>query len=77
MKRMFDFVCGDFHVTECLIDDSIRTTTCKTCGQAAIRVVSAPRIALEGITGAFPDAADKWVRVRAEKRKQEQKASQE
>jgi hypothetical protein len=33
---------------------------------------------LEGITGAFPGAADKWVKVRAERLKQEQKkASQE
>jgi hypothetical protein len=77
MKRMFDFICGDFHVTEQLIDDSIRTTDCKTCGAPAIRMVSTPRISLEGITGAFPRAADKWVKNRAEKLKQERKASQE
>jgi hypothetical protein len=77
MKRLFDFICGDGHTTERLIDETLRTTTCSTCGQTAIRMVAAPRIALEGITGAFPGAADKWVRVRAEKHRQEQKASQE
>jgi hypothetical protein len=78
MKRMYEFMCADGHVSEHLIDDSLRTALCKECGDNAIRILSTPRIALEGITGAFPGAADKWVKVRAERLKQEQKkASQE
>jgi hypothetical protein len=41
----------------------------------AIRIISTPMISLEGITGAFPGASDKWVRNRAEKLKQEQKSA--
>tara|TARA_B110000977_G_scaffold55891_1_gene76138 strand:- start:2810 stop:3046 length:237 start_codon:yes stop_codon:yes gene_type:complete len=78
MKRMYEFMCADGHVTEHLIDDSYRTALCKECGANAIRILSTPRISLEGITGAFPGAADKWVKVRAERLQQEQKkASQE
>jgi hypothetical protein len=78
MKRMYEFMCADGHVTEHLIDDSLRTAPCKECGANAIRILSTPRISLEGITGAFPGASDKWVKNRAEKLKQEQKkASQE
>jgi len=78
MKRMFDFMCLNNHVSEHYIDDILRITLCKECGEAAIRMISTPHISLEGITGAFPGASDKWVKHRAERLKQEQKkASQE
>tara|TARA_R110000824_G_scaffold33354_4_gene106853 strand:+ start:6233 stop:6466 length:234 start_codon:yes stop_codon:yes gene_type:complete len=77
MRRMYEFMCADGHVTEHLIDDSYRTALCKECSANAIRILSTPQIKLEGITGAFPGAADKWVKNRAEKLQQEQKASQE
>jgi len=78
MKRMYEFKCAAEHVTEQLIDESHRTTPCKECGSPALRILSTPRIKLEGITGSFPGAADKWVKDRAERLKQEQKkASQE
>lgn len=73
MKRIFEFSCDDGHVTERLMDDTIRTADCKVCGKESHRIVSAPRVNLEGITGAFPGAYDKWTRVQAEKLKQERK----
>ena len=73
MKIMSDFLCGEGHVTEALRDDSVRTISCPICGKDAVKAVSAPTIKLEGFTGAFPDAYDRWTRVRAEKLKQEQK----
>lgn len=73
MKRMFEFLCTDGHYSERLVDDSIRTIECPTCGKDAIRLVSSPQVKLEGITGAFPGAYDRWERVRAEKLKEEQK----
>jgi hypothetical protein len=73
MKRMFEFVCEDGHVFEKLIDDDIRSMKCIHCDTAATRVVSAPRVNLEGITGAFPGAYSRWERVRAEKQQQERK----
>jgi len=73
MNLFFDFKCENNHVSERFIDDSIETTSCKECGLPAIKMLSTPRIHLEGITGAFPGAADKWVKDRAEKLKYEQK----
>ena len=73
MRRMFDFFCDNGHVTERLVDDSVGSITCPECGKDAVKAVSAPTIKLEGFTGAFPDAYDRWTRVRAEKLKQEQK----
>lgn len=72
-KRLFDYICDETHVTEAFRDDSVRTICCPKCGKDAVRAVSAPSIKLEGFTGAFPDAYDRWARVRAEKLKQEQK----
>lgn len=77
MKRIFEFLCDNSHITERYVDEAIRTDRCSTCGKDALRIVSKPRIALEGITGAFPGAADAWVRKRAEKLKQEQKTAAE
>lgn len=72
MRRLFEFLCTDGHASERLVDDSIRVTSCH-CGRAAHRIVSAPQIKLEGITGSFPGAYEKWERVRAEKLQQERK----
>ena len=73
MRRMFDFFCDNGHVTERLVDDSVGSITCPECGKEAVKAVSAPTIKLEGFTGAFPDAYDRWARVRAEKLQQEKK----
>ena len=77
MKRIFEFLCDNNHTTEHYIDESVRTCKCDVCSKDAIRIVSTPRVALEGITGAFPGAADAWVRKREEKLKQEQKKAAE
>lgn len=76
MRKIFEFLCGDAHLSEKLVDDAVRTIQCPTCDKEAHRVVSAPTTKLEGFTGAFPDAYDRWARVRAEKLKQEKKAAQ-
>lgn len=75
-KRLFDFSCGE-HVFERLTDDSVHAVPCPYCDRDAIRQVSAPNIKLEGITGSFPGAYDRWERVRAEKLKVEQKRNSE
>lgn len=76
MKRMFEFLCKDGHVSESLVDPGVRSAACKVCGQDAERIVSAGTIKLEGITGSFPGAYDRWERVRAEKLKQERKQAE-
>mgnify|MGYP003345816005 CR=1 FL=1 len=62
MKRIFEFRCVKDHITEKLVDDEVRSVECPHCHNEASRIISSPRISLEGITGAFPSAADKWAR---------------
>ena len=77
VKRIYEFVCAEGHITEAYIDSELRTTTCKECAQAAIRIVSRPMVKLEGVTGDFPGAAMQWERKRNEKIKAEQKSAAE
>lgn len=87
--RVFDFRCPEGHVTEHFVGsdymegDAVQCAHRDTpvlfgglnlsCGKPAYRQPSAPRAKLEGITGAFPGAADKWVRNRESKMAQEKK----
>jgi hypothetical protein len=71
--RVFDFKCAAGHVSEHFVEPGTAAVQCPHCDQLALRQISAPRFELEGITGAFPGAADKWVRDRESKMKQEQK----
>jgi hypothetical protein len=66
MKRIFEFRCAKEHITEKLVDDEVRSIECPHCRNEASRIISSPRISLEGITGAFPSAFDKWARKHEE-----------
>lgn len=67
MKRIFEFMCDDAHISEALVEDSIRVMNCVHCSKEATRIISTPNFKLEGITGQFPTAYDAWERKRAEK----------
>lgn len=73
MRRMYEFQCEDFHVSEALVDQETREIPCKECGKPAKRIVSAVQMKLEPFTGSFPTAYDAWNRKRAEKLAIEQK----
>lgn len=75
MRRMFEFVCEDGHISEALVDETIRELACRACGKPSTRIVSAVNMKLEGISGAFPTAYDAWNRKRSEKLAQERKTS--
>lgn len=60
MKRIFEFRCKQKHTSENYIDEKVITISCPTCQCKASRVISAPRISLEGVTGDFPTASDAW-----------------
>jgi hypothetical protein len=66
MKRIFEFRCAKDHLTEKLVDDEVRSIECPHCRNEASRIISSPRISLEGITGAFPSACDAWARKHEE-----------
>ena len=74
-KRIFEFVCvgEEPHLFEKFTDEDNRTVVCPHCGELSNRIVSTPRIALDGCSGDFPGAAISWERKRAEKLKIERK----
>ena len=66
MKRIFEFRCAKDHLSEKFVDDEVRSIECPHCRNKASRIISSPRISLEGITGAFPSAHEAWARKHEE-----------
>jgi putative FmdB family regulatory protein len=62
MKRIYEFRCVKDHTTERFVDSEVKSIECPHCRNEASRIISSPRIQLEGITGAFPTAYDAWAR---------------
>ena len=70
MRRFFDFKCEQGHITEHFVESNIRVMVCLECGDSeSQRLISTPRVSLDGISGDFPGASDKWVQQRAERLK--------
>ena len=64
MRLLYDFrckYCGQ--VEEKLVDMEVREVECPKCQGVMKRLISPVRSALEGHTGHFPDAADKWAKM--------------
>lgn len=74
MKRLFEFKCEDDHITEQFVNSEDRTSDCRTCGKPAKRIISAPRVSLDPISGDFPGATMKWARNREAQIQREKKA---
>lgn len=69
MRILVDFKCDTCgEVTEAYIDNTAMNIVCP-CGEMANRMISAPHIHLEGISGDFPTASDKWANHREERAK--------
>lgn len=63
MLILFDFRCTNCDtVEERLVKSNVKEATCSVCTGRMKRVISPVRSRLEGITGHFPDAAEKWAR---------------
>lgn len=65
-RRFFEFRCETGHISEKLVYPETQEILCTTCDEPSQRIISTPRIALEGVTGAFPTAADAWARKHEE-----------
>lgn len=63
MRILNDFICDNGHVTERYTDHYIKEIQCPNCDLLAQRQLASPRSKLEGITGAFPTAYDRWATV--------------
>ena len=77
MNRIFEFECDKGHRHEAYTAYDQKIHQCPHCNELAKRVVSAPRIRLEGITGNFPSASDAWARKHTEATNRAKKRSQE
>lgn len=62
-RRIFEFKCNKGHVSEALVYTGTTEVKCAECEGPALRVVSAVRSFLEGVSGAFPTASDRWART--------------
>ena len=72
---MFEHKCSKGHITEALVDYEATEVLCE-CGEVATRIISTPRIALDGTNPNFVGAYDRWARVREEKAKIEAKRNE-
>lgn len=60
MKRLYEFQCRECKEISELYTEYTHTSTCPLCGSDADKIISAPRISLEGYSGSFPGAAIAW-----------------
>lgn len=70
--RVFDFLCPRGHRTEHFVDADIVEVECK-CGALGARQIAAPRATLDGCSGDFPTASDKWAARRESHMRKERK----
>jgi hypothetical protein len=70
---MFDFECASGHRHEQLVQPDMRNVMCPVCNKVATRLIAAPRVQLEGITGDFPGAAMQWEKRRESHMRKEQR----
>lgn len=72
MKRFYEFQCPEHGVFEVYVEYT-KQTPCPTCGKEADKIISTPRISLEGVTGDFPGAAISFERKHRQKLAAERK----
>ena len=63
-RIMRDFKCASCGAEQERFVDTYFTEVQCDCGGVAHRIVGMPTVRLEGITGAFPGAHDRWARIR-------------
>jgi hypothetical protein len=71
--RVFDFECPNGHVDEYFVGPGTVSLKCAHCDETAKRIITAPRVNLDPISGHFPGATMSWERRREEKMAQERK----
>ena len=64
MKILNDFQCVKGHKEEYFVDAGTVVVQCRHCSNDATKLLSTPRIALDGTSGDFPTASDAWVNRR-------------
>lgn len=72
-RRLFEFKCKNSHITESFVEVDTKEVQCGGCCEKATRIVSSPRISLDGTDPVYVSAYDRWARVREEKARIERK----
>lgn len=75
-RRLYEFRCCDGHITERLVGYETTQVECETCAEVANRIISAPRIELDGTDPVYVSAYDKWAKKREEKTRLERKRNE-
>ena len=75
--RVWDFVCKNGHKTEFFVRPEVIGRACPVCSELAERVVCAPHVNLDAISGDFPGATMTWERKREQHMAQEKKVMRE
>lgn len=76
MRTIRDFLCVECDsLNERLVDSEIHTIECPDCGGRANEQLSMPTVKLDGTSGDFPGAYDRWARIREENAKIKAKRS--
>ena len=75
-RRMYEFQCDAGHITENLVDYETTVVPCSSCGNDAKRIISMPRISLDGTDPVYVSAHEKWAKNREEQRKAERKRNE-
>lgn len=60
MKQIFEFKCAECGLVHEEYTEYKQVSQCPSCNGEADKIISAPRVKLEGITGAFPGASLAW-----------------
>jgi len=73
MKKLFEFRCSSCHHDFEELTEYTQTFTCPKCNSNADKIISTPRVKLEGWSGSFPGAAAAWDKKRKQQLAKEEK----
>lgn len=75
-RRIFEHKCSEGHITEHYVTYEVTVVPCSICNSDANRIISAPRVELDGTDPIYVSAYDKWAKRHEDKAKQERKQNQ-
>jgi putative FmdB family regulatory protein len=71
---LFDFRCKDCTYMFERLTKGDEAPQCPECGGPTTRLIATPTISLEGLSGHFPTAADKWAKKHEDEAKRHSKS---
>ena len=74
MKKIFEFQCTSCDLVFDELTEYKKESICPECDSVADKIISTPRISLEGYSGNFPGAAMQFDKKHRQKLAQERKA---